>query len=71
MTRWLLLFTGGPSWCLLLAFGLGHLEFRTLACMAGGIAQAYYGTIPDYIVKEVKKRLDKELLKVAEQFNSK
>ena len=37
--------------------------------MAGGIAQAYYGTIPDYIVKEVKNRLDKELLKVVEQFN--
>jgi ADP-ribosylglycohydrolase len=43
----------------------------TLACMAGGIAQAYYRTIPDYISKEVKNRLDRELLKVVEQFNTK
>jgi ADP-ribosylglycohydrolase len=43
----------------------------TLACMAGGIAQAYYKTIPEYIVKEVRNRLDKELLKVVEQFNTK
>jgi ADP-ribosylglycohydrolase len=41
----------------------------TLACMAGGIAQAYYRAIPDYIIKEVKNRLDRELLKVVEQFN--
>lgn len=34
--------------------------------MAGGIAQTYYRTIPDYIVKEAKNRLDKELLKVVE-----
>jgi ADP-ribosylglycohydrolase len=43
----------------------------TLACMAGGIAQAYYRTIPDYIIKEVQNRLDLELLKVVEQFNTK
>jgi ADP-ribosylglycohydrolase len=43
----------------------------TLACIAGGIAQAYYKTIPEYIVKEAKNRLDKELLKVVEQFNTK
>jgi ADP-ribosylglycohydrolase len=42
----------------------------TLACMAGGIAQAYYRAIPDYIIKEVKDRLDRELLKVVEQFNT-
>ncbi len=43
----------------------------TLACMAGGIAQAYYRTIPDYIITEVKNRLAPELLKVVEQFNTK
>ncbi len=43
----------------------------TLACMAGGIAQAYYKTVPDYIIKEVKNRLDHELLKVVEQFHIK
>jgi ADP-ribosylglycohydrolase len=42
----------------------------TLACMTGGIAQAYYRAIPDYIIKEVKDRLDRELLKVVEQFNT-
>ena len=41
----------------------------TLACMTGGVAQAYYRTIPDYIIKEAKNRLDPELLKVVEQFN--
>jgi ADP-ribosylglycohydrolase len=43
----------------------------TLACMAGGIAQAYYRTIPDYIVKEVNNRLDEDLLKIVEQFGTK
>jgi len=43
----------------------------TLACMAGGIAQAYYNTITGYIIEEVKNRLDSELLKVVEQFNTK
>ena len=43
----------------------------TLACMAGGIAQAYYRAIPDYILKEVRNRLDPELLQVIEQFNTK
>ena len=38
---------------------------------AGGIAQAYHRTIPDYIIKEVKHRLDRELLKVVKQFSSK
>ncbi len=42
----------------------------TLACMAGGIAQAYYKTIPEYIIKEARNRLDPELLKVVEQFNT-
>jgi len=48
---------------LTLIFGLTHLEFRTLTCMAGGIAQTYHGTIPDYTIKEVKSRLDENLLK--------
>lgn len=43
----------------------------TLGCMTGGIAQAYYKTIPDYIIKEARNRLDSELLKVVEQFNIK
>jgi len=43
----------------------------TLACMAGGIAQAHYKIVPDYIIKEAKNRLDPELLRVVEQFNKK
>jgi ADP-ribosylglycohydrolase len=43
----------------------------TLACMTGGIAQAYYETIPDYIITEVENRLDPDLLKVVRQFNTK
>lgn len=41
----------------------------TLACMAGAIAQAYYRTVPDYIVNEVKGRLDSDLLKVVQEFD--
>jgi ADP-ribosylglycohydrolase len=41
----------------------------TLACMTGGIAQAYYKTVPNYIVEEVKNRLDCDLWKVVEEFN--
>jgi ADP-ribosylglycohydrolase len=43
----------------------------TLACMAGGIAQAFYKVIPGYIIKETRKRLDSELLKVVDEFEEK
>lgn len=42
----------------------------TLACMTGGIAQAYYGIIPVDIIEEVRSRLDPDLLTVVEQFNA-
>ena len=51
------------------AISLGG-DCDTLGCMTGGIAQAYYKTIPDYIIKEVKNRLDSELMKVVEEFSS-
>ena len=51
------------------AISLGG-DSDTLGCMTGGIAQAYYQTIPAYIIEEVKNRLDTELLKVVEQFNA-
>ena len=41
----------------------------TLACMAGGIAQAYYGKIPEKIVRKVRELLDDELLAVVDEFN--
>ena len=30
----------------------------TLACITGGIAQAFYGGVPENIKKEVRKRLN-------------
>jgi len=41
----------------------------TLACMAGGIAQAYYGQIPDRIVEKVRNLVDDDLLAVVDEFN--
>ena len=52
------------------AISLGG-DADTLGCMTGGIAQAYYKVVPDYIIKEAKNRLDPELLKVVEQFIAK
>ena len=41
----------------------------TLACMAGGIAQAYYKQIPDYITRQVRVLLDTNLLTILDEFN--
>lgn len=43
----------------------------TIACITGGIAQAYYKKIPDYIVSESRKRLPQELLKIVDLFKAK
>jgi len=43
----------------------------TIACITGGIAQAYYKKIPQHIIKEVRDILDSELLKVVDLFNEK
>jgi ADP-ribosylglycohydrolase len=43
----------------------------TIACIAGGIAEAFYREIPTGIIQEAKKRLDKDLLSVVEKFNEK
>ncbi len=40
----------------------------TQACIAGGIAQAYYKVIPKYIINKVRKILNEELLHVVDQF---
>ena len=40
----------------------------TLACIAGGIAQAFYGQIPEEIVRSVRARLPGELLEVVDRF---
>jgi ADP-ribosylglycohydrolase len=40
----------------------------TIACMAGGIAQAYYGSVPEFIVKRVENVLDDRLREVVDRF---
>lgn len=43
----------------------------TIACIAGGIAQAYYGEIPEAIAQQALDKLDKPLQKVTQEFMSK
>ena len=43
----------------------------TLACISGGIAQAYYQDIPREIISNVRKRLPEELLSIIDEFNTK
>ena len=50
------------------AISLGG-DSDTLACMTGGIAQAYYKQIPDYIAEKARGLLDEELLAVVDEFN--
>jgi ADP-ribosylglycohydrolase len=40
----------------------------TIACIAGGIAEAFYGGVPDEILQEVVTRLDAPLLQTTQQF---
>lgn len=42
----------------------------TLACITGGIAQAFYKEIPPEIVAEVRGRLPKEFLNIIDRFNA-
>jgi ADP-ribosylglycohydrolase len=43
----------------------------TMACIAGGIAQAYYREIPVHILKNVRRILPAEMLEVVENFSVK
>ena len=40
----------------------------TIACITGGIAQAYYGEVPSFIEKKVRQILTPDLLAVVEAF---
>ena len=40
----------------------------TIACITGGIAEAFYGEIPESISLEVRKRLDADLLNIVDSF---
>ncbi len=53
-----------------LAISLGG-DSDTIACITGGIAQAYYRTIPEHILREVRRILDTDLLSVVDLFTAK
>jgi ADP-ribosylglycohydrolase len=52
-----------------LAISLGG-DSDTMGCIAGGIAQAYYGKISHKIIDQVRQRLPQEFLLVIDQFNA-
>ena len=52
-----------------LAVSLGG-DADTQACIAGGIAEAFYGGVPERIQQEVKTRLPDDLLEILEFFES-
>jgi ADP-ribosylglycohydrolase len=54
--------------CIRLAISIGG-DSDTIACMAGGIAAAYYKIIPDYILEETLKRLPDEFIEIIDKFN--
>ncbi len=52
------------------AISLGG-DSDTLACITGGIAQAYYKSIPAEIVSQTERRISLELLDIVNRFNDK
>ena len=50
------------------AISLGG-DSDTMACIAGGIAQAFFGEVPDHIRTEVRGRLPDEFLRVLDDFS--
>lgn len=55
--------------CIRLAIWLGG-DCDTTACIAGGIAQAFYGVVPEDIANNAYNLLDSRLLEVVNQFNN-
>jgi ADP-ribosylglycohydrolase len=53
-----------------LAISVGG-DSDTIACITGGIAEAYYQKIPDNIIENVLKFLPKELVQIIEDFSLK
>jgi ADP-ribosylglycohydrolase len=41
-----------------------------IGAVAGGIAQMYYGRIPEKIIDPVRQRLPESFLHIVDQFNS-
>jgi ADP-ribosylglycohydrolase len=52
------------------AISLGG-DSDTIACITGGIAQAYYKYMPDYILQKVRQLLAPDLLNIADEFEKK
>jgi len=50
-----------------IAISLGG-DADTLACITGGIAEAYYSGVPDALQLEARKRLDPALLDTVDEF---
>jgi len=53
-----------------LAISLGG-DSDTMACIAGSIAEAFYGQVPEELWQSTKTYLDKKMLKVVTEFRSK
>lgn len=53
-----------------LAVSLGG-DADTMGVITGGIAEAYYGGVPEHISKEVLKRLPNEFIDVMQKFYQK
>lgn len=49
------------------AISLGG-DSDTLACITGGIAQAFYGSVPEFITQKVMEILDEDLRKITSEF---
>ncbi len=49
----------GELWC---------LDADTMGCIAGGIAHAFYGSVPERIASEVRTRLPDRFLDVLDRF---
>ncbi len=43
----------------------------TLACITGGVAEAFYGAVPDFVQKKVEETLPEELWEIALRFRRK
>ena len=52
-----------------LAISIGG-DSDTIACMTGGIAEAYYKKIPDEIVTTVMDMLPQQMIEVIEEFST-
>lgn len=60
-------FTDDTVLTVVLAIALGG-DSDTLACMAGGIAEAFYGGVPEAIEARVREILDPPLAELTRRF---